>query len=469
METETRTHLLLTSLRESIIEKPPYISGRLQLPASYFSLFYRVAKDGPAARYINLANATPDELEQLTQACEPTSFGKKHEVLDGTYRKPGKMDSERFAPMLDPLHTDLMKIIYDCLLEGTQSTRRIKTELHELSVYSTHSIFIHLHLISCCYPGEGSFFKPHVDTPRSKKMFGSLVIVFPTPHEGGALLLRHRGHEWIFDPGQELASKGQPSIGYVAFLSDIEHEVAPVISGHCITLTYNLYFDDGGPVSANDAVSEHLTPLRLANEDAFRDAFLALLENPEFLAEGGTLAFGLRHVYPIKKNLKHVYSILKGSDAVVYRKVCALGYEPVLYVFYEPDKASDADHGMIIDKVINFDKLDPEDNDDLFGIVFREGGSLVYEERGGGSKIETSWGELPEQLEWVTPRTTFNRQKDLFKSYDEGPYGEEAVYITAHWNVCLVVRIGMAGDRLAYRTVAELNRKNKKTQGRYWY
>ena len=86
-------------------------------------------------------------------------------------------------------------------------------------------------------------------------MFRSLVIVFPTLHEGGALLLRHRGHEWIFDSGQALAAKDTPSIGYAAFFSDIEHEVAPVTSGHRITLTYNLYFDDGGPVSANDAVS----------------------------------------------------------------------------------------------------------------------------------------------------------------------------------------------------------------------
>jgi len=129
-------------------------------------------------------------------------------------------------------------------------------------------------------------------------MFGSLVIVFPTPHEGGALLLRHRGHEWTFDSGQELAAERQPAIGYVAFFSDIEHEVTPVISGHRITLTYNLYFDDDGPVSANDIVSEHLSPplTRASNEDAFREAFNSLLANPKFLGDGGTLAFGLRHV-----------------------------------------------------------------------------------------------------------------------------------------------------------------------------
>jgi hypothetical protein len=72
-------------------------------------------------------------------------------------------------------------------------------------------------------------------------MFGSLVIVFPSPHEGGALPLRHRGQEWTFDSGKVLgAAKDQPSIGYVAFFGDIEHEVTPVTTDHRITLTYNL-------------------------------------------------------------------------------------------------------------------------------------------------------------------------------------------------------------------------------------
>ena len=378
--------------------------------------------------------------------------------MDETYRKAGKMDSDRFAPILDLFHTDLMKIIHDCLLEGTESTRRIKTELYKLNVYGTHFIFIQLYLIKCRYPGKGSFFKPHVDTPRSEKMFGSLVIVFPTPHEGGALLLRHCGHEWIFDYGQELASKCQPSIGYVAFFSDIEHEVAPVTSGHRITLTYNLYFDDGGPVSANDAVSKHLTPPQLANEDAFRDAFLALLENPEFLAEGGTLAFWLRHVYPIKDDLEHVYSALKGSDAVIYRRVRALGYEPALYVFYE-GHSDDESEGVIIDKVIDFDKVVVKEDDTHISIALREGGTLVNDGWYHPPKV-SGWGEgeLPEPLEWVTPRTTFNRQEDSYIQY----YGNDPVHKWLYWNVCLVVRVGEAGDRLAYPTVAELNRQNRK-------
>ena len=369
-------------------------------------------------------------MEQLAQACEPASFGKNHEnVLDETYRKAGKMDSESFSPMLDLSHTDLVEIVRGYLLEGHQSTKNIKTELYKLNVYGTHFIFIRLHMILCCCPGKGSFFKSHVDTPRGKKMFGSLVVVFPTPHEGGALFLRHRGHEWIFDSGEVLAAEDQPSIGYVAFFSDIEHEVAPVTSGYRITLTYNLYFDDEGPISANSPVSEHLTP---PNKGVFQEAFAALLENPEFLADGGTLAFGLRHVYPIEDSLEHVYSILKGSDAVVYQGVCAFGYEPVLYVYYEKGWHE----GVIIDSVVDFDCFCYEEQDTV-DIVERAGGILV-----GGEN---------EQMEWVTPMTTFNRQEDVYPSY-----GNEPSLTWAYGDVCLVVRIGKAGERLEYPTVSEL-------------
>jgi len=301
-------------------------------------------------------------------------------------------------------------------------------------------------------------------------MFGSLVIVFPTPHEGGALSLRHHGQEWIFNSSQALATKGEPSIGYAAFFSDIEHEVLPVTSGHRITLTYNLYFDDNGPVYPNGG--------------AFHEAFKSLLENPEFLADGGTLAFGLRHVYPIEKNLEHVYSVLKGSDAVVYQSVRALGYEPVLYLYYQDEplyvhqrllhegcgmitgpsiheRVHDFHQGVIIDKVVKFPNEMDEDDGGRDSLLLREGGILVSQD--STRSQEYSPYETPEhreQVEWVTPVTEFNRRKDAFLCY-----GNEASLEWAYGDVCLVVRIGKAADRLGYTTVAEL----KKAQQRRRY
>jgi hypothetical protein len=292
-------------------------------------------------------------------------------------------------------------------------------------------------------------------------MFGSLVIVFPTPHEGGALLLRHRGQEWIFDSDQALAAKRQPSIGYVAFFSNVENEVAPVISGHRITLTYNLYFDDGGPVSE---------PPQPVNEGAFHNAFVALLEDPEFLAEGGTLVFGLSHVYPIhpiEDYLKHIYDVLKGSDSVVYQSARMLGFEPALYLYYEWTEwmnftsPTNQPLGVITDKVINFDKLIVGEDEDFVDIAESVGGILVAREGGGNAGEFDHRFESPELLEWVTPITTFNRQEGVYPPSDP----LDPVLRWAYGYVCLVVRVGKAGDRLAYPTVAELNRANPAKDG----
>jgi hypothetical protein len=52
------TEELLAPLRESILNKPHYISGKLQLTTSCFSLFYKVTKDGSAARFEVLGSPT---------------------------------------------------------------------------------------------------------------------------------------------------------------------------------------------------------------------------------------------------------------------------------------------------------------------------------------------------------------------------------------------------------------------------
>ncbi|KAG7096247.1 hypothetical protein E1B28_003696 [Marasmius oreades] len=89
----------------------------------------------------------------------------------------------------------------------------------------------------------GSFFRAHKDTPHSKRMFRSLIVVFPTPHTGGELVLHHVEKTLTFNSGMVLA--GSPDkIAFVAFFSDVDHEILPVKSGHRVTLTYNLYHLD---------------------------------------------------------------------------------------------------------------------------------------------------------------------------------------------------------------------------------
>jgi len=177
--------------------------------------------------------------------------------------------------------------------------------------------------------GEGSFFKTHKDTPRGDRMFGSLVIVFPAAHEGGALTLRHGGKEWSFDSGKEFSGKSEPSISYVAFYSDVEHEVGLVKSGYRVTLTYNLYFAPEKPAYA-------IVPTPSPSQLAFKNALSDLLADPTVLPDGGLLGFGLQHEYPVnsKTDLNDLIRCLKGGDALIYRVCSQLSLKASLKVVY---------------------------------------------------------------------------------------------------------------------------------------
>ncbi|KAI0291801.1 hypothetical protein B0F90DRAFT_335556 [Multifurca ochricompacta] len=124
------------------------MSGTFQLPPSWLSLFYNVTKDGNITKRVNLGNAIFNELEQLEIACE------NQPPLGRRKKSSWTRITERLAKLTHvPDRTELVKIVRDYLLEG-------------------------------------SFFEPHVDIPRGKYMFGSLVIVFPTAHEGGAVRIQ---------------------------------------------------------------------------------------------------------------------------------------------------------------------------------------------------------------------------------------------------------------------------------------
>jgi hypothetical protein len=183
-------------------------------------------------------------------------------------------------------------------------------------------------------------------------MFGSLVVIFPTEHVGGDLTLRFKDTAWTFESSKMLSKTGgDPGTGdsaarlaWVAFYSDIEHEVSVVESGYRVSGTYNLYYSQDTPAPPLPSVTPHL-----AEEDSLRRALKDLLSSPLVLPEGGALGFGLTFQYPIGKDLseaetrsKHtpvgpISDVLKGTDALVKRVCNELGLECDIKALYDLD------------------------------------------------------------------------------------------------------------------------------------
>lgn len=83
---------------------------------------------------------------------------------------------------------------------------------------------------------EGGFFLPHRDTEKVAGMVATLVVVLPSAHSGGNLIIRHNDRETTLD----LSELNPAELHFAAFYADCEHEVQPITDGHRVCLIYNL-------------------------------------------------------------------------------------------------------------------------------------------------------------------------------------------------------------------------------------
>ncbi|KAJ7654028.1 hypothetical protein DFH06DRAFT_1093051 [Mycena polygramma] len=400
----------LQVLRDSLVAQVPYTGGIYPVKAEDLVIYYGVE----TASRIDLGNATTEELVALAAACDQATFGKEQkDVLDETYRKAGKMDLDKFAARLDAVGSGLIDAISPDLLQGqdTDGEKALRAELYKLNVY-----------------GPGSFFKAHKDTPRGETMIGSLVLIFPTEHTGGALTLEHGGVTWTFDSAAELSAAGSvPGVAYVAFYSDVTHAVEPVHTGHRVTLTYNLFVVDR---SAGSTASRVIP----GSERAFENALRQLLADPSFLSSGGFLAYGLSHQYPMPIPPPTVYSIgpqeprrsplapvlqlLKGNDARVRTISQRVGLATHVKILYNSGQASYDVHGqdVLVDEVPNTDNMN-ESCMDMETAIERMG--VVLDDT---------------DVHWVTRITDLNRVQSSYMAYGNESslghiYGNAALFV----------------------------------------
>uniref|UniRef100_A0A0W0GCS6 Fe2OG dioxygenase domain-containing protein n=1 Tax=Moniliophthora roreri TaxID=221103 RepID=A0A0W0GCS6_MONRR len=257
-----------------VVETYSFTNGTCKVPVEFCDLYYKMEAVSPASsalsspgghgkkrqkmdplnttraptEYLELANASADQLAKLISACEAAPFGHGPEsVLDESYRKALKMELSQFAMPPDLASTDIFHKVQKELVDTNKAMKRhVRTELCKLNVYGTLKLRIRSRSkLIYCFQNKGAFFKLHKDPPRTENMFGSLVIIFPTAHKGGQLILSENGSVWTFDAPEALieSTPSTPEVALVVFYSNVTHKVKPVTKGARVTLTYNLYFE----------------------------------------------------------------------------------------------------------------------------------------------------------------------------------------------------------------------------------
>ncbi|TEB32368.1 hypothetical protein FA13DRAFT_1731566 [Coprinellus micaceus] len=369
---------IVAALKKDVLDivAPNLCHGTVRLDPSEGSLFYK-KNESSEARFLDFAsgNLKDEDIQRLVEASERATFGRNNEdILDESYRKAWKMDASQFSSQFDVSKSGILDIVHDQLLRYAKSTKNIEAHLYKLNVY-----------------GPGSFFKAHVDTPLSDKLFATLVIVLPTIHAGGNLLLGEDGALLNFDSAKRVydPKTKAPRVAFVAFYSDIEHQVLPVESGYRVTLTYSLHFSVfNGPLMLKSLSSDSFTTVL--------KSFATAIASPSILPKGGALGFGLLYRYPIdpkNTNLREFTGALKGNDALL-RAVCKfLGLEPSVKILYsEPDG----------DTFLSDEVTYGEDISDLYG----DGIPLKKRMRDAGGKLVVGYGDSASSFKlpvlWVT-------------------------------------------------------------------
>ena len=226
------------------------------------------------------------QIQQLIQLATRAPYGRgEATVHDESVRKTWQLPASQVrigGKTWEKTFAQMLATVVDGL--GCAEAK-VSAELYKLLVYDL-----------------GGFFKTHRDTEKAGGMFGTLVVVLPSAHRGGELVIRHAGREVVADLGTEEFSE----LKFAAFYADCEHEVRPVTEGHRVCLIYNLI------QAAGDQAGQPLTAPLYISEIA---AAARMLE-AAFAAAGAPakLAWLLEHQYS-PAGLS--FGGLKGEDAAL--------------------------------------------------------------------------------------------------------------------------------------------------------
>jgi hypothetical protein len=195
---------------------------------------------------------TPKQAEELKELCEQAPYGKGEEtIVDTGVRRVWEMKPDRFSLTNPDWEQFLRQTVGTVQQELGLENQKLESHLYDLLLYE-----------------PGSFFLPHRDGEKLDRMVATLVVVLPSPHEGGELVVRHEGQEQTIDFGGD---SNLFRIHFAAFYADCEREVRPLREGHRLCLVYNLALKRGKKSISAPRSSEHVEKITRILRDWAKD------------------------------------------------------------------------------------------------------------------------------------------------------------------------------------------------------
>ncbi|KAH6975020.1 hypothetical protein BKA56DRAFT_524277 [Ilyonectria sp. MPI-CAGE-AT-0026] len=200
-----------------------YALHSINTPAS-FACFGALKRTPPAGIVVDGVGdiempLSESQARQMIAAARQAPCGKGSETLvDTSVKNTWELDASQFT-FKNPSWPGYIQKISAAVGQDLGINTTIKAEVYKMLLYE-----------------KGAMFKSHTDTEKIPGMFGSLVICFPSTHQGGEVSLKHNGQQKLFKSSEYTQS-------FASWYSDVHHEVLPVTSGYRWVVTYNLAID----------------------------------------------------------------------------------------------------------------------------------------------------------------------------------------------------------------------------------
>jgi predicted 2-oxoglutarate/Fe(II)-dependent dioxygenase YbiX len=267
---------------------------------------------------------TENQAKEIIQQCSQAPYGRGEQtIVDTKVRSTWQLEPQQFQ-LKNPEWDIKVRNVVEKIKEQFGLTRSsVSYELYKCLLYE-----------------KGDFFSIHRDTEKSENMFATLVIVLPSEHEGGELIVYHEGEQKKFSFGK----KSQYNIQYAAFYADCKHEVTPVTQGYRLCLIYNLALSGKQPqplAPKGSEIVENVTQaIKTWASKSEQDKLAILLEH--HYTQAGLSFYGLKG--PDRAKAQILVRAALAANCKVYLGLITLWESGAADAYDYDDYSKDADN-----------------------------------------------------------------------------------------------------------------------------